>query len=100
MGKRGRRRARGAGALASLSEQRGAAASACVGSPARCSEGAASPGALLSELQLLVHHRRQVDIAIRELVDQLAAANVGWGDIGRALGMTRQGARQGFSRPR
>jgi hypothetical protein len=48
----------------------------------------------LARLGELATGRAEMDAAIDELVRDLSRAGVGWGDIGRALGLTRQGARQ------
>jgi hypothetical protein len=52
--------------------------------------------ATLSRLTELAVERVKVDAEIRVVAQQLATGGVSWGAIGRALGMSRQGARQRF----
>jgi hypothetical protein len=40
--------------------------------------------------------RLRLDAEIDLLVERLAARGTGWGEIGRALGISRQGARQRY----
>jgi hypothetical protein len=40
--------------------------------------------------------RRRIDDEIEDLVARLVDRGFGWGDIGRALGVSRQGARQRY----
>jgi hypothetical protein len=51
-------------------------------------------------LRQLVSRRQELDWAIVEEVDRLSGAGVGWGDIGTALGVSRQAARQAAIRRR
>jgi len=55
-------------------------------------------GCLVTVGQLAALHaeRLRLDAELDLLVDQLAARGVGWGAIGRALGISRQGARQRY----
>lgn len=46
----------------------------------------------------LVERRRQAIEAVDVEVQRLAQAGMDWGELGRALGMTRQGARQRYGR--
>lgn len=50
----------------------------------------------LERLAELHEERAGLDASIEVLVAELVALGVGWGDIGRALGVSRQGARQRF----
>ena len=50
----------------------------------------------LARLADLQDERRELDAQITLLVVRLAAAGVSWGAIGRALGVSRQGARQRY----
>jgi hypothetical protein len=50
----------------------------------------------LDDLAVLVEERRLLDARIAEIVTGLAAVGVSWAEIGRSLGMTRQGARQRY----
>ena len=58
--------------------------------------GPPPPGAGLEALAGLVARRAQAEREIDALVRALAANGVGWGDIGRVLGISRQGARQRY----
>jgi hypothetical protein len=51
----------------------------------------------LADLVDAVERRRQADLEIQVLVDVLVARGMNWGDVGRALGISRQGARQRYS---
>ena len=51
----------------------------------------------LADLVDAVERRRQADLEIQVLVDLLVARGMNWGDVGRALGISRQGARQRYS---
>lgn len=50
----------------------------------------------LTRLADLHDERQELDAQITLLVARLAAAGVSWGAIGRALGVSRQGARQRY----
>jgi hypothetical protein len=50
----------------------------------------------LADLVDAVERRRQADLQVHVLVDVLVARGIGWGDVGRALGISRQGARQRY----
>jgi hypothetical protein len=52
--------------------------------------------ACLGDLSDAARRRHEVDVEIDEIVQLLVARGIGWGDIGRALGITRQGARQRY----
>jgi hypothetical protein len=49
-------------------------------------------------LRQLVERQREVEAAVVDEVDRLAALGVGWGEIGAALGVSRQAARQHWFR--
>jgi hypothetical protein len=50
----------------------------------------------LARLRELSVEQAAVSAAIEDLVIDLSRAGVSWGDIGRALGVSRQGARQRY----
>ena len=50
----------------------------------------------VGRLAALHADRVRLDAEIDLLVDRLAARGTGWGEIGRALGISRQGARQRY----
>jgi hypothetical protein len=54
--------------------------------------------ASLYDLADAAKRRRHIDTEIDQIVQLLVARGVGWGDIGRALGISRQGARQRYGR--
>ena len=49
-------------------------------------------------LTALVERRRQAIESVDAEVQRLAQAGMDWGELGRALGTTRQGARQRYGR--
>jgi len=82
MGKRDRRRRREAAALAG---------------PSLVAMRALGRTELLRQL---VARRQELDRAIVEEIDRLSGTGVGWGEIGAALGISRQAARQAAIRRR
>jgi hypothetical protein len=57
--------------------------------------GMSGPGNALAEAS---ERARSIDAEIRTLAARAAAEGTNYGDIGRALGITRQGARKRFPR--
>ena len=51
-------------------------------------------------LRNLVARRQELDRAIVDEVDRLSGSGVGWGEIGAALGVSRQATRQAAMRRR
>lgn len=107
MGKRGRRRAADAHRLAQRPSPADATSSG-LGAAQPSSQALTSwpkpdgrmapvqPPSSLLDLERAALARCELDQLIRQLVDDLVAQGATWGDIGRALGITRQGARQRF----
>jgi hypothetical protein len=52
----------------------------------------------LDRLARLADMRQDLESGIARVVGELHGRGVGWGDIGRALGVTRQSARQRYRR--
>lgn len=51
----------------------------------------------LAQLAALQQARAGLDAAITALAYEVTAQGASWGDVGRALGLTRQGARQKYA---
>lgn len=51
----------------------------------------------LEQLVTLQQARAELDASITALVNDVTAQGASWGDVGRALGLTRQGARQRYA---
>lgn len=67
--------------------------------PSQGSELLEQPASLdTGVLSALVERRRQAIEAVDVEVRRLAQAGMDWGELGRALGMTREGARQHYAR--
>jgi hypothetical protein len=81
------------------SEQRAAAAGATTPVPERRWQpdpALTSPWPGLERLAALRAEQHRLERLVEQEVAGLVRLGVGWGDVGRALGVSRQGARQRF----
>jgi len=59
-----------------------------------------TPAQVLERITRARLHQKELDAELAALIDQAVALGVGWPDIARRLGVTRQAARQRYRRRR